>query len=140
MTNNLPTFLDNVRARRAEISRAKEALEKEDQELAIAEKVAEKLDPSLVSSVTRVADPDLVVPNKLLATAAPKRHSDLVLSTLKASANTWFESSEELREEVRRIYGIEIIRGSFLPLLTSLKNEGLIVRDGRKVALAEKTQ
>lgn len=68
----------------------------------------------------------------------PQTQTDLIIATLKASADVWVESSSVLHDDILRIHGVDIKSNSLLPLLTGLKNEGIIVRDGPKIALAER--
>lgn len=137
MSEPVPSFLDLVRARRAEIDRQRAALDTEDQELAVAERVAERLEPFVRAGAPN-AETGSTVTNAVLAAGAPKTQPELVISTLKASAGPWFESSNALHDEIQRIHGVDIKSGSLLPVLTNLKNEGIILREGPRIALAER--
>ena len=125
-----PRFLDIIRARRAEISQQRKVLGIEDDELAIAERVAERLIGASETGAT--------IANASMAAAPPKTQTELVISTLRASVDPWFESSGALHDEIQRIHGIDIRSGSLLPVLTSLKKERTIVRDGPKIALTSR--
>jgi hypothetical protein len=49
------------------------------------------------------------------------------------------ESSADLRDEIRKTHNVLIASNSFLPLLSNLKNEGVIRRDANnRIALAER--
>jgi hypothetical protein len=153
--SDTPTFLGAVRARRAEIAAQQRALEEEDDELAVAERVAERLEPSLRS---KAAAGDRDAPNteptaaaaviagkgglSVRATVQTLRRSmsqpELIVATLRASADPWFESSAALHDEILRIHGVDIKGNSLLPSLTGMKKDGLIIRNGPRLALAER--
>lgn len=61
----------------------------------------------------------------------------LMQSVLRGSPSPWM-TSDELREQVSALKGTEVPMGTVGPTLSNLKNEGVIVRDGFKVALAER--
>ena len=59
------------------------------------------------------------------------------LSVLRQSANVWM-SANEIQERASAIKGQDVPMATVSPTLSNLKNAGLIVRDGLKVALAER--
>jgi hypothetical protein len=125
--------LNLIRARRAEIAkqhqsarRVLETLEKEDAELEAAERVIVRL-----AGTTKV-DGSAVPSGKL-------SQRDAVISALRLSADPWFCDASALREEASKLYGQEIAQTTFQPLLSTLTNKDrVVVREGPKVALAER--
>ncbi len=61
----------------------------------------------------------------------------LMIAVLRQSPSLWVKS-DELRERVIAIKGQDVPMGTIGPTLSNLKNEGVIVRDGFKVALTER--
>lgn len=128
--------LSTVRARRAQINKLRKALDTEDHELEIAEAV-----------LTRLAahhNVDIVpsIPQSNGTTTAiqqPVTQRDLVIATLRTLSDPWIDSSANLLTEINSVHGASIKPSSLLPLLTALKNEGVIRRDGaNRIALAER--
>jgi hypothetical protein len=135
--------LTSIRARRAEITKLRQALDLEDQELAVAERVVSRLEAHTAMQNENV---DLSVPmvahSSVSATAmlipAPARQADFVIATLRASENVWFESSAALEREIAKTHGVIIKPTSLQPLLSNLKKRGAIVREGPRIALAQR--
>ena len=112
-----------IRARRAQIKVERRRLDDEDAELDQAEKTIVRL-----ASQRQQAT---------VSGAVPKTQKDFVIYTLKVSDNPWFESVRALRDAVA-LQGREIEMSTFQPLISSMTGEEIIVRDGPKVALAER--
>ena len=74
--------------------------------------------------------------DRLLANTASQK--SLIVATLKTSDNVWFETGDELHKAVKRVHGIDINKNSFLPYLSGLKADGIIVREGQRIALADR--
>ena len=109
-------------------------------ELAVAERVAERLEPGIRPSTSPPGDVDMIPEMKTATLKRQMSQPELILATLRASADPWFESSAALHDEVLRIHGVDIKNNSLHPLLSGLKNEGLILRDGQRITLAERVQ
>jgi hypothetical protein len=128
--------LSTVRARRAQIAKLRKVLDTEDQELEIAETVLVRL------SAHSIAD---TVPNipqtngTTTVTQQPVTQKDLVIGTLRARIEPWVDSSRDLQAEIERTHGVLIRDSSLLPLLTTLKGDGIIRRDAQnRIALTER--
>lgn len=119
--------LEQLRARRDEIARLKAALDKEDQDLSIAERVFLKL-----SGVT-------VQEDNSLGARLVRGNKALVVRVLEDQPQPWM-SAEQIRLEIKRTQGHMIGKTTLFPLLTAMKNEGLIVRNGGVVALARRVE
>jgi hypothetical protein len=125
-----------IRLRRQEIAKQRETaqrtietLDKEDGELAAAERVIVRLSGAFVATTSGAS-----VGNKLTQREA-------VLLALRSSAAPWFPDIEALREEASTIYGKDIPKTTLQPMLSTLTNEDkLVVRDGAKIALAERAK
>lgn len=118
--------LDMVRLRRKQISNEIADLKKEDEDLQVTERTLVRLAASMPQS----SEP---------GAAAPTSQKDMVVSTLRTSAEPWFESSTALHDAVRKIHGVDIKKGSFLPYLSDLKAKGVIARDDTgRIALASR--
>ena len=68
--------------------------------------------------------------------------ADIIIGIMNSSPDPW-TTGDKVREEFSRIKGVNVEIGSISPLLTKLKGEGKIVREGLKIALAarlEKTE
>lgn len=59
------------------------------------------------------------------------------LSVLRQSADRWM-TANEIQERASAIKGHDVPMATVSPTLSNMKNAGLIVRDGLKVALAER--
>jgi hypothetical protein len=135
--------LSLVRARRAAIKREMESLEEEDEELQTAERVLARLQAS------KVVKPAVAITagNGAHATStAPTKSSgrmsqpDYVIGTLKAVQNPWVDSPVALQGLIKTLHNVEIPTNSFHPILHHLRADGVIVRDGSRLALAERVK
>ncbi len=121
-----------VRNRRAELAKQREALETEDAELAVTERTLVRLAgirPSGPNGAAKPHGPKL---------PQPTSQKGLIVATLKTAVRAWFETGEALRKAVQDVHGVDIGKSSFQPYLSELKKTGVIVRDGQRVALAER--
>jgi len=136
MNKPYSSLLEAIRSRRAEIQNIRTSLDAEDQELATAERVAERLEPTLL---TQPAGKIHALTGQSNVHPAGKiKQSDLVIMTMRSAAQPWFESSSALGDEIKRIHGVEIKQNSLFPLISVLRAKGTIVREGQKIALAER--
>ena len=123
--------INQLRARRQEIARLKAELDKEEQDLLVTERVLRKLSglPDVEPSVRRVQLMDgLIRGNKALVVAA-----------LEDEPQPWM-TADQIKSAIERTRGHIIGKSTLFPLLTAMKNEGLIVRNGRVVALAKRVE
>jgi hypothetical protein len=113
-------------SRREHISRQIAKLRAEDAELSIAERVLRRL---LGGAVFEDA-----ADKAQRANAAPKTQKDIVIEVLRVDETVWMKSGE-IVEAARRRLGADIPERSLRPLLSVMKRDGLIVRQGRLIAL-----
>lgn len=126
--------LSTVRQRRSAIAKQIKALQTEDGELEIAERVLTRLAPTTRSRDTNGGGLDFGNPDP-----PPVTQKDLVIATLRARAEPWIESSRALQAEIQETHGVHIRDSSLLPLLTTLKDDKIIKRDSdNRIALAER--
>jgi hypothetical protein len=135
--------LTTVRQRRTALAQMREQIDAEDKELEITERVLTRL-----AAGTTAAPPSMQIVglngdsgNLLTGPAAPQpvTQRDLVIATLRTFPDAWIDSSANLLTEITNAHGVAIKPSSLLPLLTTLKNEGVIRRDGaNRIALAER--
>lgn len=121
--------LNQLRARRQEIARLKAELDKEDQDLSVAERVFLKL--SGVEIVAQHREP--------LIDRLVRGNKALVVAALEDEPQPWM-TADQIRSAIERTRGHLIGKSTLFPLLTAMKNEGLIVRNGRVVALATRVE
>lgn len=121
--------LNQLRARRQEIARLKAELDKEDQDLSVAERVFLKL-----SGVEIVVQPREPLIDRLV-----RGNKALVVAALEDEPQPWM-TADQIRSAIERTRGHLIGKSTLFPLLTAMKNEGLIVRNGRVVALATRVE
>lgn len=119
-----PTLKD-VQARRADVARQRRILESEDQDLAVAERILLQLANSKVSDVSQSP-----------VRTQGKGQKWAVLDALEQGE--LFQDQEAVREAASRLHGIEIKITSLQPLISKLKTDGLLVRQGNKLALASR--
>lgn len=136
MNEPYTTSLAAIRARRAAIATQRQALDAEEQELAVAERVVARLGATAMprpngNGRSQGERPPAESP-------APARQADLVIATLKASASPWVETSADLQTQIKEIHGVEIPKNSLLPLLSRLTADKIVARDGPKLALKER--
>lgn len=136
--------LSIIRARRAEIAEAIEALKDEDRDLGTAELVlarlaggAEPLRAAHQSSAKSAAKS--VAPTARVAEAKvrPSSQRGMVMEVLRHNSEPWLRSGE-LIAEVQRLWGAQVPEMSLRPLLSAMKRERVIVRDGHLIALRER--
>ncbi len=134
------TDLDKIKARRSELAAQLRAIEQEERELQIAEKVLLRLaripaiSPNIGSGIWREK---LDRNNASDATQRAATTPNLVLQSLTQSAVVWL-TSNEVQADVTRMKGAEVPMSTISPTLSNLKKDGIIVRDGNKVALRER--
>lgn len=120
--------LSRIIARIAEIEAAQALMATELEELTVARRVLVRLGGHAVQSVPVAQQPKL-------PRAGTTR--DLFLEVLRANEPPWMIANE-VRAKASELKGTEIPMGTVSPTLTDLKNAGLIVRDGMRVALASR--
>lgn len=120
--------LSQIIARIAEIEAAQASMATELEELTVARRVLVRLGGHVVQSVPIAQQPKL-------PRAGTTR--DLFLEVLRANEPPWM-TANEVRAKASELKGTEIPMGTVSPTLTDLKNAGLIVRDGLRVALASR--
>jgi len=122
--------LTTVRDRRALLAKARQQIDAEDKEMEVAERALTRL-----AAGTGTASGS----GSANGAATPVTQRDLVISTLKHRADPWVTSSADLADEIEFTHGTLIKPTSLLPLLTTLKNEGIIRRDAQnRIVLAER--
>ena len=129
--------LSDDRARRAKIAEQISALQAEDKGLAYAQDVLESLaegDGGFHIHVKPRPRPLVVV-----YPTPPRGQAHKVLEVMRDSPKVWWKSAD-LAEAYKERFGAEIVQASLHPLLSKLKNDGIIVRVGRNVALPEKSK
>lgn len=123
-----------VRARRLEIARAIAELQDEDKDLETAEQVLARLSgagPGGASSGKAKSARAAGAPKP--ASGRPSQRA-LVLEVLRSSEEVWLKSGA-IAQAASRLSGAPVPELSLRPLLSALKRESVIVRDGHKVAL-----
>ncbi|MBL8544348.1 MAG: hypothetical protein JNJ63_11135 [Hyphomonadaceae bacterium] len=137
-----------IRARRAEIALQLESLRAEDGELAAAEAVLSRLagaERSVSSgSSRRRAPPPSQAPSQTPAQARrtrplPRSQREFVLEALRTCTPPWRRTNDVLDDIFAR-WGVRIAAKSVRPLISGLKREGVIERQGRLIALAERAR
>ena len=123
-----------VRARRAAISREIEELQEEDDDLEVTERVLARLQAAKAKANGNGAH---VGPPAPLATRTMSQ-PEYVLGTLRAAENPWIESAVALQNMVRKVHGVDIPTNSFHPIISNLTKRGVVLRDGPRIALAER--
>ena len=81
----------------------------------------------------------IVAKSSASSTGAGLTAKALFTSVLRQSPEPWM-TANEIQERAAAIKGQDVPMGTVSPTLSLMKNEGLIVRDGLKVALADRTQ
>ena len=127
MTKN--NALNRIAARRAEILQSIEGLQGELKDLEAAERV-------LLQLYGGGAFEEDQGSQRHRARLTTKR---AILHYLKTTPSLW-RTSNQVQENVSEIKGVEVPLSSVSPMLSELKNDGLIVRDNLKVALAERVK
>ncbi|MES1158292.1 MAG: hypothetical protein ABUL42_00190 [Terricaulis silvestris] len=139
--NNLEA-LRAIGIRRSEIRAELERLREEDSDLAIAETVLGKLYGDAADSV--VFTTDLAVGKAGVAatlprvqSARPRNQRELVIEALRLSKHPWLRT-HELAELIAQEFSVDIPMRNLRPLLSVMKQEGDLIRDGRLVGLQER--
>lgn len=123
--------LADILARRDVIAREIERLRLEDEELAIAEQVMERL-----GGVEPKPRRPLAAPQ---AANAPRSQREFVLDAPETSPEPWL-LAKEIIAIARTRWSVAIPEKSLRPLLTVMKNQRLIERRGRLVALRRRAR
>lgn len=123
-----------IRARRAEIARQLAKLKAEDEELALVEQVLSRF----AHRDTQDGAPhsSTGVRQRLLS---PRSQREYVLDALSASDAVWLRS-DQIVALARKRWGVVISERSLRPLLSVMKRDGQIVRQGRVLALPERVE
>lgn len=142
--SNAETFYDQIRARRAEIARLREALEREDAELAITEKVAARFlqDRAPVSIADLAAN---IVANVAPPPKREKRKPDGVPSVMRmamdvlreatARGQPWMEGTQ-IVDEIRKRWWPEAEAAAITPQLwRAASKRKALLKDGTRYAL-----
>lgn len=120
--------LASIRARREEIARAVALLQSEDEELAITEEVLQRFTGGGAGGAKRAP---------LRRSPRPRTQRELVLDVLASSESAWLRS-HEIAKLAKGRWGAVIPEPSLRPLLSVMKQQKIIVRNGRLVALRER--
>lgn len=70
---------------------------------------------------------------------SPKTTRDLIVGYLSSTPSLW-RTTEDVKFNISEIKGSDVPMGTVGPTLSNMKNKGEIVRDGNKVALAERVR
>lgn len=120
-----------IRARRSAIKTEIAALHSEDGELAAAERGLARL---IGGRARPAARPARVLGRRGRKPATgDKSQRELILAVL---GNADWLDLNDIVLAIAREHGVSVAKRTISPLLSALKREGLIVRQGRKVALA----
>lgn len=114
-----------IRAKRAELARQRAALEKQDAELAIAERVLAEMEGVKASSPQQTFE--------IVLSAPSGSRRERVLEALGGD-KIWMTSAE-INNAIAKRHGVLIKGTSLYPMLTNLKKEGVIIRQGDRMAL-----
>ena len=131
--------LDIIRQRLAEIGETRAKLDEEEHDLATAERVLVRLE-AMSKFEFRPVLPRGISDGASTSTKRPPSQTKIIVATLKSSAQPWFESTNVLLEAIKVIHGIKMKKSSFQPLMWQLVKNGVVARDGFKVALAERVK
>jgi hypothetical protein len=138
--------LTAIRAQKATLSRTISDAQAQLADLDVAERIVVRFGQAVGDA--RPSDNEIddllggVTPNQtaLVATSIGGRAMTtkaLMQAVLRQSPSPWM-TSEELRERVSALKGEEVPMGTVGPTLSNLKNDGVILRDGFKIALVER--
>lgn len=126
--------LKTVRARLADIVEMIASLNAEAEEIRVAERVLLRLEATTKFAATW--DKAINKGNS----QSKLSQSELIIATLRSSAEPWFESTNHLRNAIKLIHGVEIKKSSLQPLVSIMTKEGIIRRDKHKIAFAERVK
>lgn len=139
--------LTAIREQKAMLSRAILDAQTQLADLEVAERIVrrfgqattdERPDGQAMDDLLRRANVD--APKSEIATALVERaitSKAVFLSVLRQSADPWM-TANEIQERASAIKGHAVPMATVSPTLSNMKNAGLIVREGLKVALAER--
>lgn len=126
------TTIAVIRTRRAEIAQQLARLKAEDEELAMAEQVLRRFSDRGAAEAPQAAS----VRQRLLS---PRSQREYVLDALAHSEHVWLRS-DQIVALARKRWGVSISERSLRPLLSVMKRDGQIVRQGRVLALPERVE
>jgi hypothetical protein len=132
-----------IRARRAEISQQLARLKAEDDELAIVEQVLSRFSNAVAGSggvdggMTTFGPAPVPGSTHTRLFQTPRSQREYVLDALATSDEVWLRSNEIITQ-ARKRWGVTISERSLRPLLSVMKRDGQIVRQGRVLALRER--
>ena len=121
--------LVTIRSERAKIALQVAALQKRDSDLAIAEKVLAEFEGAATPPVAMADAP-------AMRRAGTRR--DRIIEALE-NGDLW-KTSGQINQAIAKASGFFIKNSSLYPMLTTLKNEDVIVRDGDKMALKSRLE
>lgn len=141
--------LSSIRARKAELNRTIGEAQAQLADLDVAERIVlrfgeasgdtrpslDTMDDLLVRAKVEMPTPKSKTHGALAD--RPLKINDLFQSVLRQSAEIWM-TANEIQERASAIKGQEVPMGTVSPMLSIMKSKGVIVRDGLKVALAER--
>lgn len=125
--------LNAVQNRREEIRRELEQLRHEDTQLEIAERALSQLG-SRVGRNEALSARERPAPT---SGRAPTSQREVVLQVLLESHDVWLRSGD-IVDIARRRWGIKVPEKSLRPLLSIMKGQGLIMRNGRLIAATQR--
>jgi hypothetical protein len=138
MFQGMNPALGTIRERLQIIADQRKALDAEEAELKIAERVISRLDGTRAGSVGVKTTPNIRVRPNIPSALT---QAELIESVLRTSAEPWFATSTAVGEEIYRTHGVRINSNSLQPLLWTMKKQGLIVRDERnRLAWADRVK
>lgn len=123
-----------IRARRAEIAAAIAELQDEERDLSVAEQVLTRLKGE---EAPRLSSARASANEARPRSAQPKSQRGMVEEILRLSSKAWLKS-DEIVSEAHRLWGARVPELSLRPLLTTMKRQHIIVRDGHRIALRER--
>lgn len=139
--------LTAIRAQKAALNRTILDAQTQLADLDIAERIVRRFGRETLDQRPGDVEMDDLLRRAKVEEAAPSAIAALVeraltskavfLSVLRQSANPWM-TANEIQERASAIKGQDVPMATVSPTLSNLKNAGLIVRDGLKVALAER--
>lgn len=128
--------LQKIRDERAELARQRAALERRDAELAVAEKVLAEFEGIPATELAAISGTERFSMKMPVPTTSTRR--ELVIEALSGE-KVWMTSGE-INKAIYKRHRFMIKTSSLYPMLTVLKNETVIVRDGDKMALKSRVK
>jgi len=136
--------LQAIEDRRAEIAAQLAALKNEDNELAIAESALKRLlvrgpvGPPAQRTLRTIAQKTATRGKRGRAPKfGDKSQRELVVDALQRAKTPWLDTATII-QTVHATDGIELPKKTLSPLLSVMKREGVILRQGRSVALKQR--